>query len=222
MRSPQLLLVLVAACRGSDSSKSASPAPAKPTEVGGCPLPASPDVTARFAVGIEPDYRVNSAAGEAAKCHDEFVANAVVTIDAGHPKLVAEGTFEGRCAGATSSRRFEAVAPAKAVIEIIACLHDGELGVGKPALLELAQPDKLIALKVRPADRCGTPLDLGITRNLAKWSLGDGCKAVVKLVPFTGALAVAEETQLAPLGVGTCTATVELLGAKTDVAVTVK
>jgi hypothetical protein len=223
-----IVLVCVAACGGKESTDKARPVGAKkPTDMTTCPMPTDPDVRERFAVGVTPDYRVNAMAGEAAKCHDEFVANDVVKLDGGSPKIVAEGTFQGHCPGEpTITRTFEAVKPAKAQITVSSTHTDlgGELGADKPAILDSKMPERLVGVSVGVVDRCGTALSLGNPGNVATWTFAAGCDTVAKLVPYdtTPDAAKGLEMQIAPVGPGTCTLTAELLGVKGDISITVK
>jgi hypothetical protein len=232
MNKVAIVLVCVAACGGKksdDNNNNANPVGAKATDTTTCPMPTNADVRERFAVGATPDYRVNAMVGEAPKCHDEFIANDVVTLQGGQPKLVAEGTFQGHCPGeADIKRTFEAVKPAKAVISVEATHTDlgGELGAGKPAILDSKMPDKLVGISVGVADRCGTALSLGVTGNVTTWTLGAGCDSVAKLTPYQLGMATdgmnSQTMQITPIGPGTCTATAELLGVKGDISITVK
>jgi len=222
-----IVLVLVAAC-GSKKSGEKQPVGKKTTDTTTCPMPSNPDVRERYAVGTTPDYRVNSMAGEAAKCHDEFIANDVVKLDGGRPKTVAEGTFQGHCPGEPDNKRtFEAVKPDKAVIAVSATHTDlgGELGAGKPAILDSKMPDKTVGLNAGVVDRCGTPLSLGVPGNITKWTLAAACEKVVKLTPWNTDPVdgpQSQEMQLTAVGPGACTATAELLGVKGDISITVK
>jgi hypothetical protein len=224
-----IVLVCVAACSGKKSSDKAQPAVTKSADTTTCPMPKTPDVRERFAVGATPDYRVEAMAGEAAKCHDEFIANDVVKLEGAFPKIVAEGTFQGHCPGEPDLKRtFEAVKPAKAVISVEATHTDlgGELGAGKPAILDSKQPDKLVGVAVGVVDRCGDALSIGHPGNVTTWTLGAGCDKVAKVSPYTVETAPdaakSQEMQIAPVGPGTCTLTAELLGVKGDISITVK
>jgi hypothetical protein len=225
-----IMLVLAAACGGKKSDEKGSPAAAKKTiDTTTCPMPTNPDVRERYAVGTTPDYRVSAMAGEAAKCHDEFIANEVVKLEGGSPKTVAEGTFQGHCPGEPDNKdTFEAVKPAKAVISVNSTHTElgGELGAGKPAILDSKAPDKLVGLNAGVVDRCGTPLSLGVPGNVTTWTLAAGCEKIVKLTPYsiesTADVAKSQEMQLTAVGPGACTLTAELLGVKGDIAITVK
>lgn len=218
MNKPALVvLVILAGCSGKKSNK-------KPMSgAGGCPLPAKSEIAERFAVGVAPDHRVEDAIAHGAKCHLEIVANDVVTIDGGTPKLVKPGVFEGHCPGETRNVKLEAVAPAKTMIEVNGLqTGTGELGLGKPITLDSKTPDKLVSVIAHTADSCGTPLSLGTSRWQTTWSLGDGCDKVAKLVPWGEDKKTGEEMQIAPVAPGTCTVSATLLGVKGDVIVTVK
>jgi hypothetical protein len=221
-----IVLVVVAACGGTED-KTKPVGAAKPIDTTTCPMPKNPDVRERFAVGVTPDYRVNAMAGEAAKCHDEFIANEVVKLDGGTPRTVVEGTFLGHCPGEpTITRTFEAVKPAKAEISVNATHTDlgGELGAGKPAILDSKMPDRLVGISVGVVDRCGAPLSIGNPGNVTTWTLADGCEKIAKLTPYdaTADAMKSQEMQIAPVGPGTCTLTAELLGVKGDISITVK
>lgn len=167
--------------------------------------------------------------GEAAKCHDVFVANDAVKLEGGHPKVVAEGTFQGHCPGEPDNKRaFEAVKPAKALITVSATHTDlgGELGAGKPAILDSKAPDKLVGLTAGVVDRCGTPLSIGVPGHVTTWTLGAGCEKVAKLTPYNIESvpdgSKSQEMQITAVGPGSCTLTAELLGVKGDISITVK
>jgi hypothetical protein len=224
-----IVLVCVAACGSKKSDNKAQTATTKTADMTTCPMPKAADVRERFAVGVTPDYRVEALAGEAAQCHDEFIANDVVKLEGGQPKIVAEGTFQGHCPGEASIKRtFEAVKPAKAVIDVTATHTDlgGELGAGKPAILDSKMPDKLVGIAVGVVDRCGTPLSIGHPGNVTTWTLAAGCEKVAKLTPYAvetvADAAKSQEMQITPVGPGTCTATAELFGVKGDISITVK
>jgi len=212
--------------KASDPVKAADPGKAPPTRADptACPVPVDPEVRERFAVGVVPDARVDAALGEAPKCHDEFIANPSVVVDKGEPRVVAEGTFEGHCPGEDIKRKYAAVKPDKLLVRTTSTRVElGELGVGKPITLLKDHADWIVTVQVAPADRCGALLSVGTSHNLATWSLGAGCDAAVKLVPFTSdGKPVGDEMQLAPVGAGTCTIQVEMLGLKAAVPVTVK
>ena len=222
-----IVLVLVAACGGKKSEDKGTSAK-KPTDTTTCPMPTNPDVRDRFPVGTAPVYRVEGMV-HGAKCHDEFVPNDVVKADGQSFKLVAEGTFQGHCPGEPDNKRtFEAVKPDKAVISVSATHTElgGELGAGKPAILDSKAPDKLVGLNVGVVDRCGTPLSLGAPGNATTWTLAATCDKVVKLTPYNiepvANVAQSQEMQLTAVGPGACTATAELLGVKGDISITVK
>lgn len=220
-----IVVVVLAAC----SSKKADNKPQDPTA---CPMPRADGVRERFAVGVVPDYRVNSAIGEAAKCHDEFVPSEVVTIENGRPKLVTAGTFQGHCPGEPGNRdTFEAIKPDKVMIDVTGlAVHDGEGGLGKPVTLDSKVPTSLASVTAQLVDRCGERLSHGISVLLkAKWSAGPNCENVAVLAPWydesvSPAVPKSESTEMriAPKGPGTCTISVELLGLRGDVAVTVR
>ena len=225
-----IVLVLVAACGGKKSDDKGQPAAAKKAaDTTTCPMPTNPDVRERYAVGTTPDYRVSAMVGEAPKCHDEFVANDVVKLEGGRPKTVAEGTFQGHCPGEPDNKRtFEAVKPAKAVIAVSATHTElgGELGAGKPAILDSKLPDKLVGLNVGVVDRCGTPLSIGIPGNVTTWTPAADCEKVAKLTPYNiesvPDVSKSQEMQITAVGPGSCTLTAELLGVKGDISITVK
>jgi hypothetical protein len=224
-------LFVVIVCAACGASKGDAPTVTKETkgDADRCPLPVNPAVRERFAVGVVPDHRVASLYGEAPHCHLQFVDAAGVYEAAkaagGAAALLGPGTFEGHCPGETDKMTLEAVVPAKLVVEVNGLPPGpGELGVGKPLQLDGKVLDKAASVVAHVADRCGTPLSLGATSRITQWSAA-GCDKVARLVPWAlsgPADPKAEEMQVFPVGVGTCTIKATTLGVTGEVAVTVR
>ena len=133
-------------------------------------------------------------------------------VDAGHPLVVAEGTFEGFCPGdPTNKTVFAGVKADKVVGDVIG--SGG--GLGHPVTIDMKSPDPASVLQGRLVDRCGEPLSAG--NEAPTWTPSPSCANVIKLEHQD-----ADYVTIRSVAPGSCAVAVALLGMTGEVDVTVK